>query len=46
MIHSYHGLNSFSELMPIVLNIVIGLPQILSNIQYVFPLFPHFNNTN
>ena len=29
------SLNSFSELMPIVLNVVIGLPQILSNIQYV-----------
>jgi sodium/potassium-transporting ATPase subunit alpha len=26
---------SFSELMPIVLNILLGVPQMLSNIQYV-----------
>jgi len=27
--------NSFSELMPIVFNVVFGVPQMLSNIQYV-----------
>ena len=28
-------MSSFSELMPIVLNVVIGVPQMLSNIQMI-----------
>jgi hypothetical protein len=33
---------SFSELMPILLNVIIGVPQMLSNIQYVFIRRPFF----
>jgi len=32
--------------MPIVLNIVIGLPQILSNIQYVLLHVTYFSDIN
>ena len=35
MISDAPYLSSFSELMPILLNILIGVPQMLSNIQYV-----------
>lgn len=39
MAHSYSFLSkSFSELMPIVLNVLLGVPQMLSNIQCVLIL--------